>query len=93
MQKETSFKLKVKARLANIPNAYFIKIQMLSIRGIPDFLGVKDGRFVALELKTEDGSTDGLQRWTLKKLANCGAFVKVVTPSNLDETIEQIRGL
>lgn len=77
-------------RLATIAHSWFVKVQMLALRGVPDYLGVVNGRFVALELKTEDGVVDGLQDWTLKRIAKCGGFVRVVRPSNLDEVINEL---
>lgn len=63
---------------------------MVSLRGVPDFIGVVKGRFVALELKTSDGTVDKLQAWTLKKLERCGAYAKVVTPENYLQILKEL---
>lgn len=92
-QPETLFKTRVLKKLNEIPCSFFIKTQMVALRGVPDILGVVRGRFVALELKTEDGVTDELQKWTLAKIAKAGGYARVVRPSNLDLVITQILSL
>jgi pterin-4a-carbinolamine dehydratase len=65
-----------------------VKVQQVSIRGTPDFLLCVSGVFVAIELKTDDGKLDKLQEWNLKKIADTGGIAIVLTPSNLDKTME-----
>lgn len=93
MQRETKFKNRVKPRLDEIPKSFFIKIQLKALRGIPDYIGCVNGRFVALELKNEDTTTDSLQGWTLRKLRAAGAYTCVVKPSNLDKVVEDLKKL
>lgn len=92
-QRETLFKERVRRRLDTVPQSHWIKIQMVATRGVPDFLGVVRGRFVALELKTEGGRATKLQAHWLEKLNAAGAFTKIVRPSNLDETINELLSL
>lgn len=91
MQRETKFKNQAKRELDKLPLSFFIKTQMVALRGVPDFIGCVRGRLVAIELKTETGRVDRLQQWTLQKFADAGAFTAVVRPSTLNETIEQLR--
>jgi hypothetical protein len=93
MQKETLFKVKVRAHLDLIPCAFFFKTQMVSLRGIPDFIGVIRGRFVALELKVGRNKLDSLQGWVLKKIAAAGGVAREVRPENLEEVIAELRAI
>lgn len=90
MQPETRFKNKVKDCLEKIPRCWFVKTQFLAISGIPDYLGVVNGRFFALELKIETNKTDTLQGHILKKIARAGGFTAVVKPSNLKQVIKEL---
>ena len=64
---ETIFKEKVLEELRKMKNSYWIKIQQLSIRGVPDIIGVVNGRFVALELKkSHQEKADKLQEYVLE---------------------------
>lgn len=85
---ETVFKEQVRPRLDRLPNTWVVKIQQVSIRGTPDFLLCVSGVFVAIELKTEEGRLDKLQEWNLKKIAESGGIAIVLTPSNVEKTLE-----
>jgi hypothetical protein len=91
-QPETLFKEKFAKRLKEIPNSYWIKTQMRSVRGIPDYVGVVNGRCCALELKTDKSGSevDSLQSWTLGKLKLCGSYIAIARPSNADEIIADL---
>lgn len=59
--------------LKRLPNAWFEKIQQLSKRGTPDFLGSVSGAFVALELKKDsDTNPDPLQSHILTTIREVG---------------------
>lgn len=90
---ETKFKEKVRARLNEIPDSYFEKIQQVCIRGTPDFLGCYNGRAIALELKVGRGKADALQSRTMYRARRAGALVREVRPSNLEEVIAEIKAL
>ena len=47
--------------------------------GIPDIVGVMDGRFVALEVKVPGGHATPLQELVLARLKDAGALCGVVT--------------
>lgn len=87
-QPETLFKEKVQARLRNVPNSWFEKIQQVGKRGTPDILGCVNGFFVALELKIPGGRLDKLQKYTLDKIHLEAKGIAIeLRPDNLDETI------
>ena len=84
---ETIFKEKVKKELAKIPNSFFEKIQQVTIRGTPDFLGCIDGRMIAIELKKSlKEKPDALQEYKLSQIAQAGGIGFVMTPENFKET-------
>lgn len=82
---ETKFKEKVIARLKEIPHLWYAKIQSVSIRGIPDLLICYKGNFVAWELKTDIGTPEALQEYTLNNIRKAGGAARIVTPSNVAE--------
>jgi hypothetical protein len=93
VQPETRFKLKVRALLDPIPRSFFFKTQMVSLRGIPDFIGLINGRFVALELKVGKNKLDSLQAWVLSRIRASGGVAIELRPENLEETIALLKSL
>lgn len=90
---ETLFSERVKRDLDAIPDLFQFKLMAGSIRGIPDRVGCRNGRFIALELKTDVGKTDPLQEWTLGKLKRAGAYVAIATPANWPIILREIKTL
>lgn len=80
MQGETKFKLKIRPELEALPHSWWVKTQMVAMRGIPDFLGCVNGLFIALELKVEGKEAEPLQGWIIRKIIQAGGFGVVVTP-------------
>ena len=70
-----------------------MKIQQRTIKGTPDILMCLKGRFVAIELKTEDGVVSILQQHNLKIIKQSGGLSYVLTPENEDEVINELRNL
>lgn len=95
MQPETMFKNRVRPKLEAIPRSFWVKIQMLSIRGIPDFLGCVNGKFVALELKVGKNKVGkkSLQGFILDGLRRAGAYAREMNPGNEEEILEELRCL
>lgn len=77
-----------------LPKAYFIKTQMLSVMGIPDLIGVVNGRFVALELKKNKQelgkSRSKLQRYVLSKIEEAGGYSIFLYPENKDKVMRDL---
>ena len=89
---ETLFKEKVLGLLSEVPNAWFVKNQGVSTRGLPDICGCINGRFVALELKKSDKEKkDPLQTYVLEQITGAGGLAFYLTPENLDEILGFIR--
>ncbi len=92
---ETVFTRKALIKLRAIRGSYFVKIQQVALRGVPDILGCVRGHFVALEIKVppnkvRDGS---LQQKVLRDIDDAGGFAAEVTPENLDAVIKELSGL
>ncbi len=93
-KQETVFKERVRRDLETLPCTWFVKIQQVVLRGIPDFLISIGGRFVAIELKkSRKARRDPLQEWTINKIAQTGAYAFIAHPENWDSIFNQLRDL
>lgn len=79
-KEETSFKEKVLKDLKYFKAAYYIKTQERGRRGVPDIIGCINGKFFALELKTDTGKLDELQLFTLGKIRVSQGFALSTSP-------------
>ena len=52
--------------------------------GIPDILACCNGRFLAIEVKNEKGTTSPLQDYNLEEIQKSGGVAIVVRPQNFD---------
>jgi hypothetical protein len=84
MGPETKLKVKILQWLHQLPLTWAVKIQQVAIRGTPDILACVNGRFIAIELKSEKGKLDPLQKRTLEKIAGSGGISFVVYPDGID---------
>jgi len=88
---ETLFKEKVLEELRAIKNSYWIKIQQVTLKGVPDILGTINGRFIALELKKDDKEKpEKLQEYVLNEVNKAGGIALVTSPENFEETKKYI---
>lgn len=88
-QPETLFKEQALARLREIPNSWWVKIQMVAVCGIPDILGCVNGYFIALELKKSSADKPtALQEWVLSKIHGAGGVAVDVNPESFEQTYE-----
>jgi hypothetical protein len=71
--------------LKKLKNTFFLPVQQMAISGSPDYLLCVNGRYVALELKGDDGIVSKLQAHTLEKMRRTGAVTFVAMPKNWDE--------
>lgn len=82
MKPETKFRNKILPLLRKIPESWWESIQQVSIRGTPDVIGVIKGRFIALELKADNGQPSKMQANKLKLIEEAGGYAKLVYPDN-----------
>jgi hypothetical protein len=91
---ETRFRERFVKKLKKLPNTHFFSIQQVAIRGVPDLLGLVDGRFVALELKASSkANVTELQKIALQKIAAAGGIARVVYPENELEILGELECL
>ena len=78
--KESSIQRSILSYLNSLPNCYAVTNHGSAWQGAgrPDIFACIDGRFVALEVKTDTGQPTKLQLHELKKWAKAGAFTSIV---------------
>ena len=66
--------------LKTLPRCFFWKEHggIYGTSGIPDIIVCIDGRFIALEIKTQKGKTTPLQNAAIRKIHSSGGFAFVV---------------
>jgi hypothetical protein len=83
---ETLFKERVLPILRALPRSWWFKVDLISLRGIPDIIGCVNGQFVALELKKDSRShADPLQGWVMRKILAAGGWAQEVNPESWDQ--------
>jgi len=93
-QKESDFHNFVHRELNKI--GVFFKKEALSIRGLPDEIGVANGYFVAFELKRSHRAAQKktgrivLQKHRLKQFREAGGFAHLIYPENWNEIYESL---
>jgi len=94
---ETVFWERIKPKLKRIPRSWFFKVQLVARWGIPDVIGVVNGRFVALELKKDSkghgGDGELLQKHNIKKIKKAGGYAAIVYPENFEKIFNQLSKL
>ena len=94
-QPETVFWKRIKPKLKEL--GWFFKVQLVAIWGVPDVIGVINGRFVALELKVKKkghgGDGEKLQQHILNKIRKHGGFARTVYPGNWEEVYSELKSL
>lgn len=70
----------VEALRDDFPQSFFFKVLggAFSLAGIPDLVGCIDGRFVALEVKTDKGKPSKIQLYIIECIKNAGGIAGVV---------------
>lgn len=86
MAEEKQFENKVKRYLKS-KNIYYFKYfgNAYSTSGILDLTLCVNGRFVAVELKSEKGKVSVLQEYNIKEIKRCGGIAIVLRPSEFEE--------
>lgn len=89
MKNETKLKERIQGILKTIPDLWYVKVQQVSVRGTADLLICYRGKFFAYELKSDTGSLDPLQRYTLNNITKAGGIARVVTKHNMKEFLAE----
>lgn len=78
--KEKTIENKIKAYLKTIDGLYFFKEHggLYGTAGVPDIICCYKGKFIALEVKTDDGKTTALQDATIKRIRKAGGIAEIV---------------
>lgn len=70
--KESTIQAAILAKLRGIGGVMCWKISDRFQRGLPDIVGVRNGRFFAVEVKTKDGRQTELQKQTAVQIEAVG---------------------
>ena len=95
MGAEKKFEIKVRAFLKSLPRQWHFKVfgNAFQQSGVPDLIGVLNGRFIALEVKSTTGKASKLQEVIISKLQAAGAYATVVSPNNWAEVQEELKNI
>ncbi|MBS5315950.1 MAG: VRR-NUC domain-containing protein [Clostridiales bacterium] len=86
----------VKPFLKKLPKCWFFKVHggsVFQIVGVPDIVGVINGKFIGLELKTNTGKPSDLQLVRIRDINKAGGYAKIVRPNNWEEIKEELMKL
>jgi VRR-NUC domain len=64
---------------------------MASVAGHPDVIICKDGKFIAIEVKTEKGRLSPLQEYRRDEILKNGGIHYVANPNNYKSIIQEIK--
>ena len=93
--KESQFQEKVIKHLKSLPNTWYVKIWGGGFMkaGIPDIICCINGRFVALELKRENGVASELQKRNIRLINEAKGIGLILYPKDFDEFKDMCRRL
>ncbi len=86
---EKQVKDKIKRLLKRKGIYYFMPIPLHN-KGVPDFILCLEGRFIAIECKSEKRRVTPHQAQHLASIRDSGGEYRVVRPSNVDEALDWI---
>lgn len=83
MAQEKNFEKKIRNYIESI-GGWSVKFfaNGMTQRGIPDLLCCINGKFVAIEVKADNGRPSPLQRWTLNKIVESGGYSILAFPKD-----------
>lgn len=83
---ETKFREdKVLPFLQTLPGTHVMAIQQMSFVGDPDFVLCVRGRFVSVELKSEEGAPRKLQKYIAQNIEKSGGIALFAYPQNWEQ--------
>jgi len=94
MQPEARISRAIIKALNDLPRCFAYKVHggPMQVAGLPDVACIKDGRFIGLEVKTEENRnrTTVRQRWVGKMMKDAGAEWHVVC--SVEEALQVVLG-
>lgn len=93
MQSERAFQLKVLKDLRTLSKCWVLKSQERARHGTPDLLICLNGKFVAVELKKEDGKLAPIQKHALSRIEKANGLSFAAKPSTWSVQFEILRSL
>lgn len=87
MAAEKNFENRVKKWIKSV-GGWYVKYWAggaFTSSGIPDLLSCIKGRFVAIEVKADDGEPSELQIWTVSQIRKAGGVAVILYPKAFDE--------
>ena len=64
--------------------------EVINVHGIPDLIICLKGKFVAIELKNEDGKPSALQLYNIKQIKQSGGQAFILRPSEFEKFKEEV---
>ena len=94
MGTEKIFENKIKSYLKSI-GAYFIKTHgdRFSKVGTPDILACVNGKFVAVEVKAENGKPSELQLYHIEQIQKAGGYAIILYPKDFEKFKKDVENL
>lgn len=89
---EKSYENKIKRHLNTLPKCWFFKVfgNGFQKAGVPDIVGVLNGRFMAIEVKSEIGKPSPLQLKIIELINDAGGYATVTKPSGYDKLVHEL---
>lgn len=86
MAQEKRFETKIKKFLDD-KGCWYVKFfaNNYTKRGIPDLLACVNGRFVAIEVKAENGTPSELQEYNIRKIKEAGGIAIILYPKDFED--------
>lgn len=95
MPKEKDFQIKVEKFLTD-KGIYWVKYWgggNFTRSGVPDILACVGGRFMGVELKTNDGKVSELQQYNIDKIIQSGGVALVLRPNDFKDFKSMVKNL
>lgn len=92
--RETDYQNKIKKFIESV-GGWWVKFHgnAFTRDGVPDLLCCVNGKFLAIEVKRDDGEASKLQLHEIEEIKKAGGLAGVYYPKDFDRLKEEIRGL
>lgn len=92
---EAAYTKKVTQHLKSLPKCWFFKVWGGGYQraGIPDIIGVLNGRLIGIELKSSVGKPSALQLRNVKLINDAGGYAVVSKPQDFDDLVKDLEAI